>query len=508
MRRNSMLLIEGLILILFLFSCTSREVKKAKEFMDAGMYEQAISLLEIEIQANPKNAEASFLLGKCFIQTNNRFKVEECFKRAILLNTDYRKDVGNIYFDKSLELYKTDNPSNATSYYGEGLKYNPSGSEEFASKLYNYANEYSETATDPAKSIQIFNAINQISPNYKSKIAEKTYSLAKSFIDKGFIKEGFEYADYGINFDPNHIKDVADLYFNYANSLLTNLNKPNDCIFYFERCLKLNPLKKGEIGNIYFNQAKIFEKNNEINLLLLFAKKSKEINPDYSSWYLQLAEKYKPKIPIDGLVAFYPFNGNANDESGNGNDGTVYGALLTTDRNGKIDCAFNFNGTTSYIKVDGSQFAFTNNLTLAVWINPDNYQAAYAGILDKCHAETQSNWVLQRVSTKNAFYLGCNIGRNCKEWIGYDVAELDAPYIANQWNFLTITKENGVVRTFSNGKLISSYNFNQSAICTTNSPLYIGAVKSQNRNFKGKIDDIRIYNRALTEQEIQSLYKE
>ena len=46
----------------------------------------------------------------------------------------------------------------------------------------------------------------------------------------------------------------------------------------------------------------------------------------------------------DGLVAYYPFNGNANDESGNGNNGTVNGATLTTDRFGNTNKAYSFNG--------------------------------------------------------------------------------------------------------------------------------------------------------------------
>ena len=54
-------------------------------------------------------------------------------------------------------------------------------------------------------------------------------------------------------------------------------------------------------------------------------------------------------IPISGLVAHYPFNGNANDESGNGNDGTVVGATLTTDRFGSPNSAYSFDGVDDYI---------------------------------------------------------------------------------------------------------------------------------------------------------------
>jgi hypothetical protein len=49
-------------------------------------------------------------------------------------------------------------------------------------------------------------------------------------------------------------------------------------------------------------------------------------------------------VPTSGLVGWWPFNGNANDESGNGNNGTVNGATLTSDRNGNANKAYNFDG--------------------------------------------------------------------------------------------------------------------------------------------------------------------
>ena len=54
-------------------------------------------------------------------------------------------------------------------------------------------------------------------------------------------------------------------------------------------------------------------------------------------------------VPTNGLVGWWPFNGNANDESGNGNNGTVNGATLTSDRFGNANKAFNFNGINNHI---------------------------------------------------------------------------------------------------------------------------------------------------------------
>ena len=72
-----------------------------------------------------------------------------------------------------------------------------------------------------------------------------------------------------------------------------------------------------------------------------------------------------------GLVAYYPFTGNAADSSGNGNDGTVNGATLTTDRFGNADGAYSFNGTSDYIQAphnNALNFG-TGDFTVSGWVN-------------------------------------------------------------------------------------------------------------------------------------------
>ena len=70
-----------------------------------------------------------------------------------------------------------------------------------------------------------------------------------------------------------------------------------------------------------------------------------------------------------GLVAWYPFNGNANDSSGNGNNGTVSGATLTTDRFGNPGKAYSFNGTNAYISVpNSSSLSIVGDITISAWI--------------------------------------------------------------------------------------------------------------------------------------------
>ena len=65
-----------------------------------------------------------------------------------------------------------------------------------------------------------------------------------------------------------------------------------------------------------------------------------------------MAQNIPSYVPKDGLVAWYPFNGNANDESGNGNHGTVNGATLTADRNGKANSSYSFDGVSNFITIN------------------------------------------------------------------------------------------------------------------------------------------------------------
>ena len=75
-------------------------------------------------------------------------------------------------------------------------------------------------------------------------------------------------------------------------------------------------------------------------------------------------------VPTNGLVGYWPFNGNANDESGNGNHGIVDGAILTTDRNNSINKAYSFDGNNSFIHVKNSDnLNFIDKFSFSLWMN-------------------------------------------------------------------------------------------------------------------------------------------
>jgi len=211
----------------------------------------------------------------------------------------------------------------------------------------------------------------------------------------------------------------------------------------------------------------------------------------------------------NGLVAFYPFNGNADDESKNGNDGIVNGAILTEDRHGNPDTAYSFDGVDDYIKVDGSQFNFTENMTLSIWLKPSTNQLNYACIIDKSHTHTSNEGLLkgfnlQQAGNENNAYVFHYL---CGETSCVYNIKNSIKVGADEWSHIIITAElkTGNIEYYLNGTLLSEYQQPYSIVTNGNLPLIIGNANNSNRYFKGLIDDIRIYNRIISDIEIQQL---
>ena len=89
---------------------------------------------------------------------------------------------------------------------------------------------------------------------------------------------------------------------------------------------------------------------------------------------ISLSAQVPSYVPTNGLVGWWPFSGNANEISGNGNNGTINGATLTIDRFGIQNNAYNFNGLSNYIEVsDNNSLDLTNNYTFSVWVKIVDY---------------------------------------------------------------------------------------------------------------------------------------
>ena len=198
----------------------------------------------------------------------------------------------------------------------------------------------------------------------------------------------------------------------------------------------------------------------------------------------------------NGLVAYYPFNGNALDGSGNGNNGTVHGATLTTDRYGNNNSAYFFNGAGTYINVPNSTSLQINTvISMCAWIDFENGGTMNPRILHKY------DYQLATLSTNPARKIFSQFGNNNNSSVtSQNILQ------ANNWHFVALTYNGSNIILYINGIQDSSIPYTGS-IGISSYDLTIG-INSQNLQdwFKGKIDDIRIYNRAITSQEVDCLY--
>lgn len=222
-------------------------------------------------------------------------------------------------------------------------------------------------------------------------------------------------------------------------------------------------------------------------------------------------------VPTNGLIAYYPFNGNANDESGNGNNGTVNGATPTMDRFGSSNSAYSFNGTSNYIVIpNSSSLQLTSLATFNAWVSIPpglNYTPSGPGtgphILCKAanhSTNTYSNYSLQLVSPNGTpgFEL------NSSSTNTYNMVQASDSLGKNSWHMVTVVYASGQLKFYTDGVLTDTKTNSVSAFKQSIAPLYIGTryLSPWTGGFIGMIDDIRIYNRALSDQEITALYNE
>ena len=217
-------------------------------------------------------------------------------------------------------------------------------------------------------------------------------------------------------------------------------------------------------------------------------------------------------VPSNGLVGWWPFNGNAIDESGNGNNGTVNGASLTSDRNGNLNNAYNFNRTINngidYSNNNALKFS-NNSYSISLWFNSNDVSYLEQDILRNGLYGANNIGYLIYVNNywnpkKLSFIVsGSGIAPNY-----YKVDSRDSILANTNYHMVGICdRTNNLLKLYLNGILSDSTIIINLGNQTNNEPVWIGKDYLQNTNsFDGQIDDIGIWNRALTQQEITALY--
>jgi hypothetical protein len=204
-------------------------------------------------------------------------------------------------------------------------------------------------------------------------------------------------------------------------------------------------------------------------------------------------------VPTSGLVGHWTFDegsgSTAADSSGNGNAGTVSGATWTT---GKFNGALSFNGGTAMVTVpDSASLDSTSAVTVSAWIRPTSWPNNYGDAI----VNKEGNYALRSGDNAATQF-------DMLWWNGSMIRSVrTTPPSTGAWHHVVgIANGNDASALYVDGVLVASSPANWfGSTRTLSNPLYIGGSQGD-PGFSGVIDDVRIYNRALSASEVSDLY--
>ena len=214
------------------------------------------------------------------------------------------------------------------------------------------------------------------------------------------------------------------------------------------------------------------------------------------------SENKEPEFLRDGLVAYYPFNGNAEDESGNGNDGEIIGAKLIKDRFGNSDSAFEFDGIDDWIDLTKNNLpiAGSSPRTIGIWIkprvNPRGYNALIYGV-DSSRIDAAGV----------GFYVAFHRSQGGNTLILADPPHLKVgpkPDLFDRWSFHVFTYDGSSGSYYIDGILEAK---EAMQLNTFDGKIYISKTPHNGDFYCGDLDDVFVFNRALSAEEVKALYE-
>ncbi len=210
---------------------------------------------------------------------------------------------------------------------------------------------------------------------------------------------------------------------------------------------------------------------------------------------------------VKGLVACYPFNGNADNAMSEEGSGEIHNATLAADRFGKTKSAYYFNGEDAYISLGSASPIKSNSGSISAWMKFELRPYVNTGyiVVKGSDAESGGSYGLLTGSRDGA---ESNSEASFMVHVSSTVwARQPGAVKSGKWYHFVGVIDGTTAKTYVNGKLCASAGFS-GTISETMKPLWIGAQARQGFNyfFKGWIDDIGFYNRALSDLEVKRLY--
>ena len=193
------------------------------------------------------------------------------------------------------------------------------------------------------------------------------------------------------------------------------------------------------------------------------------------------------------------FDGNANDSSGNGNNGTVYGATLTEDRFGNPNSAYSFDGTNDYIDC-GNILAGHNTFTIAIWVNTTQVESGDYRYTDPAIIGLSQTTGLSSdfgITNYNGNFAWFDEFYTSRRY--YDTGEFIADGI---WHQVIVVRDNEYLSYYLDGENVGEYSTGSNSVRDDNVLLGV----SDSTYFEGLEDDVRIYTDRLTPTQAKYLF--
>ena len=228
-------------------------------------------------------------------------------------------------------------------------------------------------------------------------------------------------------------------------------------------------------------------------------------------------------VPTNGLVGWWPLTGNANDESGNGNNATVNGAVLTSDRFGNSNAAYSYDGINDYLHGNASSFPSVDR-TIALWFYTTNINVGSAGMQvfgyggDLCG----QSWLMHMDNSTpfTSFFTdnSYEVSIGCNNWLtalpfGINGSPANPN---NNWHHWVATNGPGGIDFYFDGNYAGGITTSIGNTMVAGKKFFMGSCPDSTglvayqdaylNNWNGKLDDIGVWNRQLTQQEITALY--
>jgi len=216
-------------------------------------------------------------------------------------------------------------------------------------------------------------------------------------------------------------------------------------------------------------------------------------------------------IPANGLVGWWPFSGNANDKSGNGNNGSVTNAQLSADRFGNPNAAYLFNGYDSQIDVFDAASLRVRHITISAWVKSYDLSRINQVVYKGSMMANGEQYALT-MTENGKYHASVKVNSGCQTALGWAGANIPDGAIADSsWYHIAMTYDGTTFSLYKNGVLDTAVAVSGPIDSCIGGGLRFGydhlrwAPISTGNSMNGLIDDIGIWNRALSAQEITQL---